>query len=77
MVSGIDPLNGNFEASDTMIFVVWKVPIEDIGAPATMGTWYLSITHFVIRVQNLAYEISECLAVVERLWMSCCHRTDP
>ena len=67
IVSGMEPMKENFDASETMIFLVWNVPIEDIDAPSAVGTSNLSIAHLVIKIQNRASDTSECREVEERL----------
>ena len=65
--SGIEPMKENFDAAETMIFVVWNVPIEDIDAPSAVWTSNLSIAHLVIKIQNRASDTSECREAEERL----------
>ena len=67
IVSGMEPMKENFDASDTMIFLVWNVPIEDIDAPSAVGTSNLSMAHLVIKIQNRANDTSECRDEEERL----------
>ena len=67
IVSGMEPMKENFDASETMIFLVWNVPIEDINAPSAVGTLNLSMAHLVIKIQNRANDTSECRDEEERL----------